>query len=291
MSRQDCDHIRELLPAYSLGATTPEESARVEALLPDCPEAVDELTDYLLLVDDLRESNANDDTHTQHAASHTTHTTHTTTSTPPVNGHHRTTPKTDERGVPAWRQKLEAAHDQHTREQESASPESPQTTPYALWTSVAGTILVLLTVGLTSWYWSSSIRELQQGQAELVEALNNQRTESLVAGETVNRRLMATDDGVPESHAIITWDPETAIGSLYAVGLPELDDAHNYHVWAVDGEMTTRLGRFSVNEAGEGVLLFQSETPLESYEAIGINVEPLTARANPSTPHVIIGEI
>jgi len=45
-----CDEIRELLAAYSMGATDPEETALVERHLPDCPEAVAELAEYLALI-------------------------------------------------------------------------------------------------------------------------------------------------------------------------------------------------------------------------------------------------
>src|SRR5664279_731311 len=48
-NQSDCETLRALIPAYSVGATDPEETALVEKLLPLCPEAAVELDDYLAL--------------------------------------------------------------------------------------------------------------------------------------------------------------------------------------------------------------------------------------------------
>ncbi len=42
----DCETLRALIPAYSVGATDPDETALVERLLPDCPEVAAELEAY-----------------------------------------------------------------------------------------------------------------------------------------------------------------------------------------------------------------------------------------------------
>ena len=42
----DCNELRDLIPAYVIGATTEEEARRVQQLLPDCPEVAAELETY-----------------------------------------------------------------------------------------------------------------------------------------------------------------------------------------------------------------------------------------------------
>lgn len=42
----NCDSLRELIPAYSLGATDPEETRQVEAGLRDCPGLAEELAEF-----------------------------------------------------------------------------------------------------------------------------------------------------------------------------------------------------------------------------------------------------
>jgi anti-sigma-K factor RskA len=42
----DCETLRELLPAYAIGAADPEEIRQMEAGLADCPELADELAEY-----------------------------------------------------------------------------------------------------------------------------------------------------------------------------------------------------------------------------------------------------
>src|SRR5262245_31958404 len=50
-SGDDCEVLRELLPAYSLGATDPDETRLVESLLEKCPDAASELADYKMLAE------------------------------------------------------------------------------------------------------------------------------------------------------------------------------------------------------------------------------------------------
>ncbi len=44
-----CERLRELIPAYSLGATDAEETEFVKVHLADCPEAAAELAEYTRL--------------------------------------------------------------------------------------------------------------------------------------------------------------------------------------------------------------------------------------------------
>ncbi|MBZ0317449.1 MAG: hypothetical protein K8L91_13595, partial [Anaerolineae bacterium] len=44
-----CDTLRELLPAYSIGATDEAETRLVESLLDECPEVAAELLDFMRL--------------------------------------------------------------------------------------------------------------------------------------------------------------------------------------------------------------------------------------------------
>lgn len=55
-SGQMCEDILDLLPAYVLGATDPDETAFVKANLDSCPEATAQIPDYQRLVDEMRAS-------------------------------------------------------------------------------------------------------------------------------------------------------------------------------------------------------------------------------------------
>lgn len=45
-NEMNCDSLRELIPAYSLGATDPDETRQVEAGLKDCPGLAEELAEF-----------------------------------------------------------------------------------------------------------------------------------------------------------------------------------------------------------------------------------------------------
>lgn len=51
-----CDELRDLLPAYDIGALDAQERQRVEQLLVQCPEVAAERTDYALLAEALLDS-------------------------------------------------------------------------------------------------------------------------------------------------------------------------------------------------------------------------------------------
>jgi len=51
------------------------------------------------------------------------------------------------------------------------------------------------------------------------------------------------------------------------------------------------LGVFSINEQGAGTLTFQADVPLESFDAVGITVEPSSGSPSPTTPHMLIAQL
>jgi anti-sigma-K factor RskA len=53
-SAHDCDSIRDLIPEYAFGLTSPEETRLVESNLAACPEAAADLDDYRDLQDNMR---------------------------------------------------------------------------------------------------------------------------------------------------------------------------------------------------------------------------------------------
>ncbi len=52
----DCEAVAALIPAYSIGATDPDETVFVETHLQDCPDALAALAQYQMLADDLLHS-------------------------------------------------------------------------------------------------------------------------------------------------------------------------------------------------------------------------------------------
>src|SRR5258708_16487178 len=47
----ECDSVLALIPAFSIGATAPDEEAFIKGKLADCPEAASELAKYMRLAE------------------------------------------------------------------------------------------------------------------------------------------------------------------------------------------------------------------------------------------------
>ncbi len=51
---RDCNAVRDLIPEYAFGLTTPDETRLIESSLSSCPEAASDLEDYRRLQEDMR---------------------------------------------------------------------------------------------------------------------------------------------------------------------------------------------------------------------------------------------
>ncbi|MFW5748593.1 MAG: anti-sigma factor domain-containing protein [Chloroflexota bacterium] len=290
MDTPNCDTIIELIPAYSAGATTPEETALVEALLPDCPAAIDALTDYLMLADALQTvigpgalpaPGAARETPTEPARPAAVSTWTGATPEPPA--------APDDRADSI---RLTALHPRQPATPSTAAPGARRAPVRVAWAGAAAAAAALVLLVLSGLHWQGEIRRLEREQDQVVAALlAQQNTGPVLAGDFAHRSLIATDAGGIDSRATVIWNPQTGIGSIYVTGLSPLDAQHNYHVWLVRDDAAVNLGAFNVDANGDGILLFQSDVPLESYDAIGVNIEPAGGSAEPTTPHLVIGEI
>lgn len=143
---------------------------------------------------------------------------------------------------------------------------------------------------------AQALAEQQTSQTELVqlitEQLVNQETAFTVgAAQQHHRQLLAAQPGQSSAQANFIWDTESKIGSLVATGLSVLPSGNVYQLWLVRGDQEISLGSFQVDENGTGVLIFQSPEPIEAFDLIGISVENESESPEPTTPHVVIGEI
>ncbi len=304
-----CEDIAELVGAYSIGATTPAESRAVEAMLPRCPDAAAELADYLAVADAMLHmlpadkappANLLDDLHLPDAAPQfNTHTHH--------NGH------VDEPLL---------QHSQHLH----TAPQAPQLVPMpapaprpiGLWVALAAMFVVVLGMGAMVFLL---FQGMQEQRTQIADLLNTQQdlltsiddtigqTNDVVTslvdaseaapmplspGNSETFALLRTDAAGEEARGRVIWNAEANVGSVWAAGLPTPPSGHSYEVWLVRGEgenlVEISLGRFTLDEDGQGSLLFQSPLPLAPTDIIGISTEPDDGGTEPTTPHLVIGQ-
>lgn len=264
----DCDALRELLPAYSIGATDPDETKLVEAWLPYCPEAAAELTDYLVLADEFLYLPAD--------ASPGMGSLDPMPELPPVR----------QRVVPA------PVKEEASRTQSPVPRRRPWLVPIGV---AAAAALVLILFGANTLYWTNRVQQLETEQSLLNLQLQEVKTalRPLTSGQVHHRELLPNEavNVSDDAHATLIWNTAREIGTVYVTGLPPLAPDKTYQFWLVGDDGVATLGTFRVDETGVGTLVFEAPEPIEKFKHIGITEEPATGSSTPTTPHLVIGNI
>jgi len=80
-------------------------------------------------------------------------------------------------------------------------------------------------------------------------------------------------------------------GSFAIHDAPVLDAEHQYQVWLIKDGKRTSGGVFSVTPKGYGTLTIELDQPLESFQSIGITIEPLGGSPGPTGNKILGGSI
>lgn len=277
----DCEQLLALLPAYSIGATDPEETRFVEATLENCPEAVEELRDYAKMAEEFLYL-------------------------VPVRGGMNGNERVDDVPMP----KLPSVAQMRQRSGQPsekvvanipAARQAPARRPsWVLPLVSAAAVLLLVLFAGSNVYWFTQLQQLYRDQRALAGRLEEVQLAMLPGtdlpfsgAEVQHRELVANldTDVNPVAHATLFWDTRDEIGSLYVSGLPQLEPDKTYQLWLVREGHSLSLGKFRVDESGAATLTFESPEPIEGFQHVGVSTEPAEGSAEPTTPHLVIGNI
>ena len=75
------------------------------------------------------------------------------------------------------------------------------------------------------------------------------------------------------------------------MGLTPLEAGKTYQVWLIQGETPVSAGLLKVDANGQGVLVVSSETPIGSFDALGISVEPEQGSPQPTGDIVVLSAL
>ena len=146
------------------------------------------------------------------------------------------------------------------------------------WLAAAAAVALLL---LTNIYWLSRVSE----------PLPEQLASFVVNSEDIRWAKLPAEDETSPAAAFIMWNPGGTDGMMYAENFPALEAGQIYQLWLTKDGVRTPVGSFSVNEEGEGALLFRAEQPVGSFAWAWITVEPETGSTQPSENVVTGGEL
>ena len=298
-----CKQIMPLLGAYSIGATTPEETRAVEALLPTCPEAQAALAEHLAVGDALLYMLPTDKAPPPNLLDGLA----LPKRTPPAM-HQIEVGETHEH-LQAWKP---AHHTNGVSLLPTAAPPAPAPAPAEPmrqarpWLAGAGLAAVLAVVVGMNVVWYQLYTQAQAQQATLTALVAQQQslmaqmeqtasattTSSLVVvdGEAAHLELTPNTELGQGANAQVVYDRASGLGSLTVNGLPPAPNGHRYQMWLVHDTAEVSLGTFQVSE-GVGTLLFQSPVPINAADVFGISTEPTGGSPNPTTPHHLTGQV
>lgn len=284
--RTNCDELRDLIPAYVIGTTTAEETARVRELIPLCPEAAAELADYGALSGSLVESaeavqppprlkaNLMAKLAEKEGASGG--------STAPASA---PTPTV----VPFARPTMEPMR--------SASPSREyrtNTSRFSLSGLLAAAAVILLVATNVFWLSQNMARqtELVSVQDELARSRVRQEDALALMSNLQTQRigLQSTDEGLIPL-ATIYWDPATNEAALITDQLPPLEDQQTYQLWLINDAGPHSAGTFDLDANGFGWLTFDPGATLTTFDALGISVEPEGGSDAPTTTPLAVGQV
>ncbi len=280
-SRQpDCETLRALIPAYSVGATDPEETALVEQLLPLCPEGAAELDEYLALSQAMLYS--------------------APAAKPPAHLHDKLMA-----AINAPAASSAAPESMTVRPLPIAVPRptpvatafpsrpkpAPRVLPFRLAAGLAAIAAALLIV--SNVYWVNQVTGLRDQQQELTGLLHDQTNAlaSLGTGRANRLELVSTSETQKDTLATVLWNPQSKTALLYSDSLPQLPPDQAYEVWLIRDSTPVGVGMFQIDEQGVGVLIIQSDAPVEDFAVVAITAEPAAGSEQPTTKPVAVAQI
>jgi anti-sigma factor RsiW len=260
-TRPDCQEIASLIPAYGLGALDPDEEVMVKAALTCCPEEAEALAEYTELAQAMLYS------------------------APPAQAPIYLAERLqaaiagDTPAAPAGEQTVGAASGQ-TR---STLGRHPGRWRFSQIAAAAALLLLLISNG----YWLVRFDQLRAAQQDMAERLERQHIAMDLAWNdgTHWARLPAAQENSP-ARAVVIWQTQQKTAVLYVEDFPPLPPEQVYQVWLIQGDQRTSAGLFTVDAAGESLLIFETESALDAFDAMGITPEPAGGSPGPTASPV-----
>jgi anti-sigma-K factor RskA len=95
----------------------------------------------------------------------------------------------------------------------------------------------------------------------------------------------------PEAAGYLMIFPGENNGSLTVDNVPALEAGFQYQAWLIKNGERTSGGVFSVNEEGYGVLQITADHPLDSFDGLGVTVEPEGGSPGPTGERILGGDL
>lgn len=278
-AQPDCDQLQDLLPVYLIGAADDDEVALVESLLKVCSEVSSEAMDTAALLSGLNLSiprvEPSADLHDRIMAA-------ARRSTPPQQW---TAPQAEM--IPP------VHHVQPTPPLRIVKPAAPPDEPTASMPTIRRTVFLFALSAaaalllISNVFWANQVNMLNERMTDSLRLLRDQ--DDLVAAlatdpDNVQRLELVSTAGNDEAPLVsVLWSSEFESAFAFTDELPALPADRTYQLWLISGDQPQSAGTFQINERGQGILIFESDTPIPSFDTIGISEEPAGGSPAPTS--------
>lgn len=249
-----CEAIRDLIPEYAFGLSSPDEQRLVEANLADCPDARAQLAEFMLLQDEMRAD-------VREVA-------------PPTDLEARIMAA----AIPSLR----------------VLPTPPRSGRRIWQLAAVAAVIALVASNIFWAIQVNTISQQKNDlSAQLAQLTSGSPSNTLVLNSTLGLRWVRLPPSQQNTDtvAFMMWNAESKIGLLYATNFPKLTAGTTYQLWLTRNDVRTSVGVFVVDEQGKGALLFHSEEPIDKFTWAWITTEPGNGSPSPSEEIVVKGKL
>ncbi|MCI0552977.1 MAG: anti-sigma factor [Anaerolineae bacterium] len=151
-------------------------------------------------------------------------------------------------------------------------------------------LLIALVVGAWGFSLRNELTRLQAETALLQKELADQRLVlAQIASPNAQTFVISGTDHQPQAHGQLIADSQTGSAVLVVSGLQQLEAGKIYEFWLIQGDTPVAAGLFEVNEEGKAILQVSQAVTPESYDAIGVSIEPEAGSVQPTGDIVMLG--
>lgn len=259
---RDCDALRDLLPAYSMGLTDSDETALIEQRLSACPELQAELATYRTLAATLPAAVA------------------------------QVTPPGSLRA--SLLKRAAAAEPAHPIPAPIPPPiPAPRTRTRRVQAWFAGMAAILVTVllGVIA-VQQAELVHLREENAQLADRITIRDSLLALASEDGFTRytLPATASNTGAQATVFSRD-DARDALIRVSGFTPNAPGRVYQAWLIQGDERLSAGTFTVGSDGSATLAFSSPLRLAEIEFIGITPEPAGGSPGPTGDPVVFGPV
>ncbi|GAB4308026.1 MAG: anti-sigma factor [Phototrophicales bacterium] len=229
--RNNCEQLNELLPAYALGIIDHDEQAEVERLLAECPDYIDELATYQALHDALLQE--------------------VPQIQPPAHLKAQIMQQVAGVGI--------------TPSQPVMPNSNISTASRGRLLLVAAAAIILVFVGVIAALLNqSSHNKLSAAEIAMQTLLKRQDVAKFDLVDVREEQHDATLQGVVLCH------PDEQLVLIQVENFPPLQANEVYQIWLWQGDARIDGGTFRVDDAGNGIILFNAPEDMINYDYVGI---------------------